>query len=216
MLIDHHVSADDLGAIEFKDTSAEATGALIFQLFRFFDIPLTKAAADPLFCAIATDTGWFRFPSTTSNTLRIAGELIDAGAQPNLLFQMLYEQTTLSKIKLAGRVLSTVKLDFGGQLAYITVAQQDFAETGAVSADTEDLVNECLKISGTKAAFIAIEQATKSVKISFRSRVGLNVAEIAEQFGGGGHKQAAGAILPGPVPAAIAQVLTAIKAALPT
>ena len=89
-------------------------------------------------------------------------------------------------------------------------------DTVAVPADTEDLVNECLKISGTKAAFIAIEQPTKSVKISFRSRVGLNVAAIAERFGGGGHKQAAGAILPGPVPTAIAQVLTAIKAALAT
>ena len=214
VLIDHHVSSDDLGALEFKDTTAEATGALIFQLFRFFDVPISKAAADALFCAIATDTGWFRFPSTTSNTYRIAGDLVDAGAQPNLLFQVLYEQTTLSRTKLAGRVLSTVKLDFDGQLAYVTVTQQDFAETGAVPADTEDLVNECLKIAGAKAAFIAIEQATKSVKVSFRSRVGLNVAAIAERFGGGGHKQAAGAILPGPVPSAIAQVLAAIKAAL--
>lgn len=128
----------------------------------------------------------------------------------------MYELTTFSRTKLAGRVLSTVKLDFDGQLAYVTVTQQDFADTGAVSADTEDLVNECLKIAGTKAAFIAIEQPTKSVKISFRSRVGLNVAAIAERFGGGGHKQAAGAILPGPVPTAIARVLTAVKAALST
>lgn len=214
VLIDHHVSADDLGAVEFKDTRAEATGALIFQLFRFFAVPISKEAADALFCAIATDTGWFRFPSTTSNTLRVAGDLIDAGAQPNLLFQALYEQATLSRTKLAGRVLSTVKLDCDGKLAYVTVTQQDFAETGAVPADTEDLVNECLKIAGTKAAFIAIEQPTKSVKVSFRSRVGLNVAEIAERFGGGGHKQAAGAILPGPVPTAITQVLTAMKAAI--
>jgi phosphoesterase RecJ-like protein len=214
VLIDHHVSSDDLGAVEFKDTNAEATGALIFQLFRFFNVPISKPAADALFCAIATDTGWFRFPSTTASTLRIAGDLIDAGAQPNLLFQALYEQATLSRTKLAGRVLGSVKIDCEGRLAYVTVTQQDFAETGAVPADTEDLVNECLKIAGTKAAFIAIEQPTKSVKISFRSRVGLNVAAIAERFGGGGHKQAAGAILPGPVPSAIAQVLTALKAAL--
>lgn len=216
VLIDHHVSSDDLGAIEFKDTSAEATGALIFQLFRFFDVPIPKSAADALFCAIATDTGWFRFPSTTASTLRTAGDLIDAGAQPNLLFQALYEQATLSRTKLAGRILGTVKLDCDGRLAYVTVTQQDFAETGAVPADTEDLVNECLKIAGTKAAFIAIEQPTKSVKVSFRSRVGLNVAEVAERFGGGGHKQAAGAILPGPVTSAIAQVLTAMKAAIAT
>jgi phosphoesterase RecJ-like protein len=85
-----------------------------------------------------------------------------------------------------------------------------------VAADTEDLVNECLKIVGTKAAFIAIEQPTKSVKVSFRSRLGTNVAEIAERFGGGGHKQAAGAMIPGPLMTVINQVLAAMRAALPT
>jgi phosphoesterase RecJ-like protein len=214
VLIDHHVSSDDLGAMEFKDTNAEATGALVFQLFRDFGVPIPKPAAEALFCAIATDTGWFRFPSTTANTLRIAGDLIDAGANPTVLFQSLYEQATLSRTKLAGRVLSSVQLDCDGQLAYVTVTQQDFAETGSVPADTEDLVNECLKIAGTRAAFIAIEQPTKTVKVSFRSRVGLNVAEVAERFHGGGHKQAAGAILPGPLPSAIAQVLAAMKEAL--
>jgi len=216
VLIDHHVSADDLGALEFKDTTAEATGALIFQLFRFFHAPIPPDAACALFCAIATDTGWFRFPSTTSDTLRMAGDLMDAGANPDLLFQHLYEEASLARTKLAGRVLSSVQVDCGGQLAYVTVTQKDLAETGAVAADTEDLVNGCLKIAGTKAAFIVIEQPTNSVKVSLRSRVGLNVAEIAERFGGGGHKQAAGAILPGPIPAAIAQVLTAMKTALPT
>ena len=214
VLIDHHVSSDDLGALEFKDTTAEATGALVFSLFRFLNQPITPAAAAPLYCAIATDTGWFRFPSTTANTLRIAGDLVDAGANPTILFQHLYENTTFARTKLAGRVLSGVKLDFDGKLAYITVTQQDFAETGAVAADTEDLVNECLKIAGAKAAFIAIEQPTKSVKISFRSRIGLNVATVAERFNGGGHKQAAGAILPGPMPHAITQVLAALKAVL--
>ncbi len=214
VLIDHHVSSDDLGALEFKDTSAEATGALIFQLFRYFDQPITTAAANALFCAVATDTGWFRFPSTTSNTMRVIADLVDAGANPTALFQQLYENTTFARTKLAGRVLNGVKVDFDGKLAYVTVTQQDFAETGAVAADTEDLVNECLKIAGTKAAFIAIEQPTKSVKVSFRSRVGLNVAAVAERFNGGGHKQAAGAIIPAPLPIAIAQVLAAMKTVL--
>lgn len=214
VLIDHHVSADDLGAVVFKDTTAEATGALIFQLFRFLDRPLTLDAANALFCAVATDTGWFRFPSTTSNTYRLVGDLVDAGVKPNELFQQLYENTSLARTKLAGRVLSGVQLDCDGKLAYATVTQQDFAETGAVGADTEDLVNECLKIAGTKAAFIAIEQPTKSVKLSFRSRVGLNVAAVAERFNGGGHKQAAGAIIPGPLPVAVATVLAAMKATI--
>ncbi len=216
VLIDHHVSSDDLGALVFKDTTAEATGTLLFQLYRFLNQPITPAGANALFCAIATDTGWFRFPSTNANTLRIAGDLIDAGVNPNVLFQHLYEHTTLARTKLAGRVLSSVKLECDGQIGYLSATQQDFTETGGVPADLEDLVNECLKIEGTRAAFIVVEQQTKSVKISLRSRVGLNVAAVAEQFGGGGHKQAAGAILPAPMPTAIAQVLAALKAALNT
>ncbi len=216
VVIDHHASADDLGAIDFKDTIAEATGVLVFQLFRFLNAPISPSTADALFCAIATDTGWFRFASITAETYRIAGALVDAGVKPNLLFQALYEQATLARTKLVGRVLSSVQTECEGRLAYVTVTQQDFTETGAVPADTEELVNECLKIAGTQAAFIAIEQPTKSVKVSFRSRLGLNVAEIAERFNGGGHKQAAGAILPGPMPSALTQVLTAMKTALPT
>ncbi len=215
ILIDHHVSSDDLGALEFKDTTAEATGTLIFSLFRFFNAPITPEAASALFCAIATDTGWFRFPSTNSNTYRIIGDLMDAGANPNFLYQRLYEQASIARTRLVGKILCGVQLDCDGQLAYVSVMQQDFADTGAVAADTEDLVNECLKIVGTKAAFIAIEQPTKSVKVSFRSRLGVNVAEVAERFGGGGHKQAAGAIIPGALPNAISQVLAAMKAALP-
>lgn len=216
VLIDHHASSEDLGALEFKDTQAEATGTLIFNLFRFFNAPIPPNAASALFCAIATDTGWFRHPSTNADTYRIAGDLMDAGAKPNMLYQQLYEQASLARTRLVGKVLSSVTLDAAGQLAYVSVTQQDFAETGAVGADTEDLVNECLKIVGTKVAFIAIEQPTKSVKVSFRSRVGVNVAEIAERFGGGGHKQAAGAILPGPLANAITQVLSAVRTALPT
>lgn len=214
VVIDHHVSADDLGAIEFKDTRSEATGSLIVQMAHALGYQLPAKAATPLYAAIATDTGWFRFSSTTSETMRIAGELIDLGAQPNLIYQLLYEQRSLARLRLAGRVLSRVSVVDEGQIAFTWVSRADFSETNSRPVDTEDLVNECLTIAGTQAAFIAIEQLNQRIKVSFRSRTDLNVAAVAEQFGGGGHKQAAGAVLPGPLETARDRVQAAMSAAL--
>ena len=214
VIIDHHVSSDDLGATEFKDTTAEATGGLIVRLADGLGLELPPEAAVPLFCAIATDTGWFRFSSTTGATLRTAARLIDLGAQPHVIFQTLYERRSQARLRLAGRVLQRVEVGCGGKLAWASVSLDDFKESGAKPSDTEDLVNECLMIEGTQGAFIAIEQPNKSVKVSFRSRSDLNVAAVAEQFGGGGHKQAAGAVLQGPLPQVVASVVAALSTAL--
>jgi phosphoesterase RecJ-like protein len=211
VVIDHHVSAEDLGALDFKDTQAEATGALIFDFAQAAGVPVSAEVASVLFCAIATDTGWFRFPSTTSATMRTAGKLIDLGAQPALLYRKLYEQYSLARIKLAARVLGRMMVDADGRLAWTFVTLVDYRETGADPADTEDLVNECLTIAGVEATFILIEQQNGNVKASLRSRSHIDVARVAEQFGGGGHRQAAGAMLPGPLDDVRAKVLAAMK-----
>lgn len=215
IVIDHHVSADDLGATEFKDTQCEATGSLIFDLAQFLKVDLTPDAATALFAAIATDTGWFRFSAVTSLTMRRIAHLMEYGASPSQIFRELYEQSTVARMHLVGRALSRMVLDCNGQLAYLSIPWSDFEETGAVSSDTEDLVNECLKVTGTKGAFIAIEMQSKQVKVSFRSRSeGLDVAKIAEQFGGGGHRQAAGATLTSPLPEAIEKARNAMATVL--
>jgi phosphoesterase RecJ-like protein len=214
VVIDHHVSSDDLRAIELKDQTREATGSLICEFARELNLRPDAAAATALFAAVATDTGWFRFAATNGDTLRTAGWLVDCGAEPHAVFRELYERGTLARIRLAGRVLSRVTLDCDGTLAYTWVGWSDFEELGALSSDTEDLVNEGLKIAGTLAAFIAIEQSNRQVKVSFRSRTEVDVARIAEQFGGGGHKQAAGATLPGPLQQAVQQALEAMRSAL--
>ena len=211
VVIDHHVSSDDLGALEFKETTAAATGELIYELAQALGATLDEQAANALYCAIATDTGWFRFPSTTSRTMRITGELIDLGAKPHVLYQLLYEQHSAARMQFFGRVLSRMTIEPDGSLAYLSVTQRDFKETGAVPADTEELVNQCLRVAGVKAAFIAIEQPNQTIKVSFRSRLGTNVAAVAEQFGGGGHKQAAGAVLPAPLTDALAKVLPLMR-----
>jgi bifunctional oligoribonuclease and PAP phosphatase NrnA len=214
VVIDHHASSDDLGALEFKDVLAEATGTLILQMADALDLAIPPGVAMPLFCAIATDTGWFRFSSTRESTMRVAARLIDLGAQPDVIYRQLYEQYSLGRIRLAGCVLSRVTLDCEGRLAYTWVEFADFERAGARPVDSEDLVNECLKIGGTECAFIAVEQPNKMIKISFRSRLGLDVAAVAEQFGGGGHKQASGATLPGPLADATQRVLNAMRATL--
>lgn len=217
VVIDHHVSADDLGAVEFKDTQSEATGSLIFDLSQFLGLHVPADAATALFAAIATDTGWFRFSAVSSRTMRTIGHLMDFGASPPTVFRELYEQATIARMHLVGRALERMKLDCNGELAYTVIPWSDFVEIGATSSDTEDLVNECLKVAGTKAAFIAIELLNQQVKVSFRSRsLAVNVASVAEQFGGGGHRQAAGATLNGPMLQATEKALQAMTTAVVT
>lgn len=214
VVIDHHASSDDLGAIEFKDTICEASGTLIYRFLQSGNIEITPTMARNLFCAITTDTGWFRFSATTSETMRIGADLIDRGVEPAEIYRLLYEQRSYARIMLAGRILSKVKLENEGQLAYTTVEWNDFVVTGAAPVDTESLVNECLTVAGTEAAFIAVEMQNRAIKVSFRSRGGLNVAAVAEQFGGGGHKQASGATLKGPLAKAEKQLLKAMTEGL--
>lgn len=214
-VIDHHVSSDDLGAQLFKDVQAEATGRLIYDFAVFCGVPMSAKLAGILFCAIATDTGWFRFPSTNNGTFEVVSKLMEAGVRPGDYYQKLYENQPLGRLKLAGRVLSRIEPIPELRIAHTYARLSDFSETKTEPSDTEDMVNECLKILDIEGAFIAIEQSNGNVKVSFRSRVGLDVATIAEKFGGGGHLQAAGAILPGPLETVQSRVIEAFKNSRP-
>ena len=214
VVIDHHASSDDLGADEFKDVSAAATGVLITELAEFLNVPLSEETATVLFCAIATDTGWFRFPNTDARTMATAARLIDAGVAPSLLYRQLYERSSPQRLRLHAVVLNRVAFDCDGRLGHTHVLQQDFKETGAHPTDTEDLVNDCLTVNGVECAFILVEQRTGQVKASLRSRSQVNVAAVAEQFGGGGHRQAAGAMVAGPIAVAQQKIIEALTTAL--
>ncbi len=199
VVIDHHVSSDNMGATEFKDTTAAATGELIFEAAEYFGVSFDPPTASALYAAIATDTGWFRFPSTSSSTMRVAAALMDLGASPHELFNYLNEQRSLARVRLGGRVLGRIETSDDGRLAWVYVDATDLKETGAVPSDTEGLVNECLTIAGSEAAFIAVQLPSGQVKISLRSKPPHDVAAVAEQFKGGGHKLASGATLAGPL-----------------
>ena len=214
LVVDHHMSADDLGAEEFKDTKAEATGRLVIDAADALGVKLTAEMAMPLFAAIATDTGWYRFASTTSGTYRYAARLVEAGADPPAIYNALYEQETLGRLKLRGEILARTTAELGGRLVHTYVLVDDFARTGSLPSDTEDAINLTLTVAGTQFAVIFVQQASGGFKISFRSRCDVDCSKLAEHFGGGGHKAAAGASLPGTLDDVRSRVLDVVRAAM--
>lgn len=196
-VLDHHVSEDDLGAEVFKRSTAEATGVLVVEAADALGVELDPEIARPLFAAVATDTGWFRFRSVRAETFECAARLMRAGAVPAEIYNALYEQETAGRMRLRGRVQSRIEVELDGRLAHTWIVASDYAETGALPSDTEDLVNAALQIRGTQFALILVEQKTGGFKISFRSRCSVDCNAVAAKFGGGGHKAAAGAFVEG-------------------
>ncbi|KAA5544443.1 bifunctional oligoribonuclease/PAP phosphatase NrnA [Roseiconus nitratireducens] len=214
MVLDHHVGEDDLGATMYKDYQAEATGTLVVQAADALGVPLARQMASALFAAIATDTGWFRFGSVTAETYRIVARLVDAGVVPAEVYGDLYERDTLGRLKLRGLILSRTESELDGALVHTYVEKSDFEKVGAEPSDTEDAINLTLAVENTKAAVIFVGQLRGGFKLSFRSRCEMDCNEVARQFGGGGHKAAAGAFQEGTLADVQARVLPVVRAAL--
>ncbi len=214
LVIDHHIGDDELGAELFKDVTAEATGRLIVEAADALSVPLTPAIANPLFAAMATDTGWFRFGSTNGDTYRAAGRLLDAGADQTKIYNSLYEQDSVGRVRLRGLILARTQTELDGRLAHTYVRKDDYAAAKALPTDTEDVINMTLGIAGTEVAAIVVEQPTGGFKLSFRSRCDVDCSQLASQFGGGGHKAAAGAFVDLPFETAQQRVLQAIRSAM--
>lgn len=213
-VIDHHVTQDDLGATRFVDTNAEATGRLVHEAITALGGPLPESAAQALFVALAMDTGWFRHSNTRAPTFALASELVRSGARPELLYEHLFEQSSLARLRLTGLVLERLQTAADGKIAFSEIRLADYTATGALPQDTEDLVNYTRAVSGVEVGLFFMEQPRGGVKVSFRSRARVDVARIAEQFGGGGHRQASGAVVETSLEAARAAVLQAVQTAL--
>ena len=189
------IEDDDIDAELFKNTTAEAAGRMVVEAAEHLGVELTPEIAMPLYAAIATDTGWFRFPSVSDVTYETAAKLLRAGASPAETYGELYERETVGRVRLRGVVLSRIEVELDGRLAHTYIKPEDYEATGALPSDTEDLINLALEIDGTKFAIILVGQAGGGYKISFRSRCGVACNEVAKKFGGGGHKAAAGAFI---------------------
>ncbi len=207
LVIDHHVAADELGPVQITDQSAAAAGLVLLDLLQYAHWPIPIKAAEALFVAISTDTGWFHLRNTDSRVFRRCADLIEMGINPNDLYQKLYESLSPARFRLLVAMLNTVELHFDGRYASQYLRREDFERTGAAYRDTENLINESQRIGSVAVSALFIELRDGRIRCSLRSRPDaqrpgkdpVDVNEIAKKFGGGGHKMASGTYLPPPL-----------------
>lgn len=211
LIIDHHKTGDGLGRVNLVDNTAAAAGLIIFDLIKFAGWPTTEKLAQALFVAIASDTGWFQFPNTDSRVFASCAELIKAGVNVTEIYHKLFHNFSPQRLKLVAAMLNTLELHLDGRFATQYLLQRDFRQTGATYEDTENLINECKRVSSVEVAVLFVQLKDGRIKCSLRSSGAVDVCKIAEKFGGGGHKQAAGAHLPGPLENAKQLILDAVS-----
>jgi phosphoesterase RecJ-like protein len=211
--IDHHSSAKAYAHVNWIDPTAVATAELIFRLAQTARIKLTPEIATCLYTAVLTDTGSFCYSPTNSCTFELAKILVEHGADPNQAAQNVYFNSPFSKMRLLGAALSRLERD--GAITWMCVTRQDMENFGALDEDCEGLVNYALSIAGAEVAVFFREVEKERVRISIRSKGSVNVAEIAEKFGGGGHECASGFSTEGPLPEATERVLSILRERLP-
>lgn len=199
LVFDHHITNDGLGDVELIDTSAAATGLIVFDFMKYAQWPITRTIAHHLFVAVATDTGWFHFSNTDSRTFFAAGELIRSGAGHLELYRRLYQNLSTVRFKLMVAALNTLELNLNERYASQYITQEDFRRTGAAYSDTENLIDECRRIATVEVAALFVEQKDGTYRCSLRSDGPVDVRKIAQKFGGGGHKMAAATFVQGPI-----------------
>jgi bifunctional oligoribonuclease and PAP phosphatase NrnA len=195
VIIDHHINPKDFADFYLTDEDATSAGELIyFLLSSDEDYKISKSVAECLYTAIMTDTGSFRFPRTDGNLHRIVADLIDLGADPVYLFENIYNIMPVRVVKLLGQAFKSIELFYEGKVCVMTLRRRDFEEIGAVNEDVEDIVEKSMAIEGVVIGILLSEHTSKEeIRVSFRSKGDISVRDIAVEFNGGGHKNAAGA-----------------------
>jgi len=209
--IDHHPDNRRYGTINWIDAGAAATGEMVFDLVGALGHRVTAEMALNLFTAIHTDTGSFRYSNTTARTFQIAGRLVAAGADPALVSDRLYQRRSPTSLGALGRLLSGVRLSEDGRVAWLAVPPGSASDEFMVA---EDLVTYPRSIEGVDVAVLLRQEGDGSIKASLRGKGKVPVNRIARRFGGGGHDNAAGCTLPGPLEAATETLLSAVRQAL--
>ncbi|MCP4676824.1 MAG: 30S ribosome-binding factor RbfA [Deltaproteobacteria bacterium] len=193
-VIDHHLKHGDLGDIVIR-REASAVGEILFELARELVWPMDQGIAMCLYTSIVADTGSFRYSSTTPSTHRAAAELLAAGARPWPVATSLYESFPLKRQRLLAEVLSTLKINEDGRFAQLYSTPDMLAKVGADKEDLDGMINFGRSVSGVEIAAMFRVQAGGDIKVSFRSKGRINVAELAARFDGGGHRNASGCTL---------------------
>lgn len=211
LVLDHHVTSDNLGDAELVNTEAAAAAEVVFDFIAYSGTKITPEMAKAMFVSLASDTGWFRFGNKDGRVYRRAAGLIDLGADPAKLYQKLHQNFLLPKVKLLAKVLEGLELYLDDKVAVKVVRQSDFQETGSNGRDTEGIIEEGQKIGSVRAAAMFVEQPDGRFKCSLRSKGEVNVRKIAQKYGGGGHDFAAGVIFDVPLDEAKNIVISELK-----
>lgn len=215
LVIDHHRTQDDgVADVLLLDMDAAACATIVHRLLVEAGAAVTAEVAEALYAGLATDTSWFSLPNTDAETLRLAATLLEAGARPHALYEHLYLNEELSKARLRGRAVTSMRPALGGRVMVMRLPASLFAEAEASPSDTEDLINECMRIRGVQIGVLLVEADRRQVRVSLRARLGLDILPVARRFGGGGHMRAAGFRLDGTLDEAEAIVLEAVRPAL--
>jgi phosphoesterase RecJ-like protein len=211
--LDHHITTEPFGDVNYVDPHAASVGILAYKIIKSLGAPLSPDAAQCIYASILADTGCFRYSSTDPECLRIAAELLEAGVDPWEMTVRVYEQQPLARMRLLADVLST--LEVHGRLATITITNAMVAKTGSEIDLTDGFINYARSVDGVEvAASFREPQNGGPWRVSFRSRGRVNVAAIAQKFGGGGHHNAAGCSIDGNEGAVRARIAFEIEEAL--
>jgi bifunctional oligoribonuclease and PAP phosphatase NrnA len=194
--VDHHHDNTRFGAVNLIIANASSTGEVLRDVFGRLDVELTPEIAEPLYVALVTDTGRFQYSNTTPKALRLAAELVEAGADVHAVFQEVYESVQFAKLKLLARALERAKVLEGGRIVVSYLLRNDFSEVGAAEPYSEGIIDYLRAVEGAELSVLIREPPRDSGptrRISLRASIDeLDVSQIARSFGGGGHPQAAG------------------------
>jgi phosphoesterase RecJ-like protein len=194
--VDHHHDNTRFGDLNLIVADASSTGEVLRDVFAELGVELTPELAEPLYIALVTDTGRFQYANTTPKALRLAAELVEAGADIHAVFQEVYESVEFAKLKLLARALDRAEVLEGGRVVVSDLLRSDFAEVGAAEPYSEGIIDYLRAVEGAELAVLIREQLNETspaYKGSLRSSIDeLDVSAIARRFGGGGHRQAAG------------------------
>ncbi len=210
--IDHHPTNTRYGDVNIIDEHAAATAVLVYR-YLAWTAPgeITREIADSLYLGILMDTGGFRFQNTNAEALETAGRLIERGARPYELAREFIYMKTLVTLKLLSEVLASLEVHGGGRIATMEVTMQMLRMTGASIKDTEGFVDYAASIDDVELSALFREINPREIRVSLRSRNDCNVASLAEKFGGGGHRKAAGLTVHAPLEKAKAVIISGLE-----
>jgi phosphoesterase RecJ-like protein len=195
--IDHHLGNTMYGAVNWFDESAAACGEMVFDIIRALDVPLTFEIATHIYLAILTDTGSFHHSNITPRTFDICRQAVEAGVNPAAMARRVFDSNSFGKLKLIGALLDSMELADEGRLAILYMDDAMLEACGCTNNDTEGLINLPLTAREIQAVVFFKVTTDNAVRISMRSKYDVDVRKVANAFGGGGHKNAAGFTVPG-------------------